>query len=168
MYKTHEELENTFRRWILSGVIVFGLLFLVLIIRQSFCQPAQYKSWSGKSYYSSTQDKDGRQIFEFKFSPTQENGADADKNKADTNHLVAWWCKEEFKVTDLLIALFTYCTVCVGLFAMRYTDITTRRNERAYLIGGALTDSPRAKPSRTASKIICCGPNTNTSKNRDE
>jgi len=123
-------------------VIFLSAIFLFLT-RPLFCPP-QRDEWTAKTYSYSAPSYYGAEehghIVAKKTSESEQRNSNSD-NKLK-NYVLEISCSE-FKFTDFALVIFTYCLVIVGWFAMRHTDETTRRSERAYIIGGGPYGLPK-------------------------
>src|ERR1700691_5473428 len=107
-WKELDRLDKIFYSRIRDGLIVFFVIVCAKWFLPPIC-PNEPNVWSGAGYqYPSTDENDQHDLWYFL----------AQKHKSDTYHpesehgyqkyIPSGICKEELKLTDLLLALFTY------------------------------------------------------------
>jgi hypothetical protein len=115
-----------FGAWILAGLFIFVLL--PVWGKQSLCAPQQNPS-----------------IVRQQEQPKEE--AKQSETSALQGTLQLWLCSEA-RMTDILIAYFTYCLAIVGWFGIRSDQRTVEDLERAYLWPGFGKSEPIAPHGR--------------------
>lgn len=133
--------------WLIRiGVGVFLLLLLSSGTRLLFCkQPDDV--WAANAYNYSNPSYYGRNESGFIIA-RKEGNPPKESDKSETpysTYLQELLCGGEMKFTDLIIALFTYCLIIVAWHQTRISDETTKRSERAYIIGRGPYGLPKPK-----------------------
>jgi hypothetical protein len=126
---------------VLALLIALGFVTFVIAplwVQQSWCPPKRPSTGAIQGNSGPTRNENGRHHQEWDFIQFQKVQAETQQEQAaqgDDRWPPTWLC-EDVKLTDVLVAYFTFCLVIVGGFTLHQSERSTREVERAYLGGG--------------------------------
>ena len=115
--------------WFAGGFI--AIVAVPMESRRQSCEPQEPKSWAIQGHTETTKGKHPTQNGQYAIKENQSATKGQRQNAAD--YYPELLCGE-VKLTDLLIAFFTYALVVVGYFTMRSVDNTAKAAERAHIV----------------------------------
>lgn len=132
-------IHRQFHIWLIILGIIFAAYCIGGLVHVSSCPP-QNDDWTANLYEKSNNnyyipynhDEIGYISAHKNVVSGKENNNSNEKN---FNNFQELFCLVEIKFSDFIVALLTACLVLITWYQMRVADETSKRTERAYIVG---------------------------------